>query len=138
MTPTKKVPFGDERQQWLDATVARLNPERLKALLFDLTDIHSPTGAVREASEFMTATLEGIGMSARYMPMNDRTGNVLAEKRGTGGGAAVMLYCPIDTHLEGNEDDYPWVGPHQFIDLHPKAKQLDDWVYGLGASNPKG
>ncbi|WP_176590826.1 M20 family metallopeptidase [Sphingobium sp. EM0848] len=138
MKPTVQIPFGEQRQKWLDATIARLDPERLKRLLFALTDIHSPTGATRNASEFMAARLGAIGMNARYMPMNERTGNVLAERRGSGGGAAVMLYCPIDTHLEGNEDDQPWVGPSHFVDLHPKAKQLGDWVYGLGASNPKG
>ncbi|MFC0303903.1 M20 family metallopeptidase [Rhizorhabdus histidinilytica] len=138
MTITIPVPFGEERQRWLDATVARLDPARLQRLLFGLTDIHSPTGATRAASEFMASTLRTIGMDARYLPMNDRSGNVLAERRGSGGGAAVMLYAPIDTHLEGNEDDQPWVGPPGFVDLAPRAQASGDWVYGLGASNPKG
>lgn len=138
MLTTTPVAFGPERQRWLAATVARLNPERLKQLLFALTDIHSPTGATREASQFMAQRLGEIGMDARYMPMSERTGNVLAERRGSGGGAAVMLYAPIDTHLEGNEDDQPWVGPADFVDLQPRAKQVGDWIYGLGSSNPKG
>lgn len=138
MMATAQVPFGEARQRWLDATIARLDPERLAQLLFALTDIHSPTGAAREASVFMAERLGAIGMNARYMPMSEKTGNVLAERRGSGGGAAVMLYAPIDTHLEGNEDDQPWVGPPGFVDLYPRARRQGDWVYGLGASNPKG
>lgn len=137
MQETIDIPLGEERQRWLDATIARLDPERLKTLLFGLTDIHSPTGATRAASEYMTDHLRSIGMDARYLPMNDRTGNVLGEKRGSGGGAAVMLYAPIDTHLEGNDDDQPWVGPPGFVDLQPRATMTGDWVYGLGSSNPK-
>lgn len=137
MQDTIDIPLGEERQRWLDATIARLDPERLKTLLFGLTDIHSPTGATRAASEYMADHLRSIGMDARYLPMNDRTGNVLGEKRGSGGGAAVMLYAPIDTHLEGNDDDQPWVGPPGFVDLQPRATMTGDWVYGLGSSNPK-
>lgn len=138
MKPTTQIPFGAQRQQWLDATIACFDPDRLQRLLFALTDIHSPTGAAREASEYMAQTLRSIGMNARYMPMSERTGNVLAERRGSGGGAAVMLYAPIDTHLEGNADDEPWVGPSGFVDLAPQARMEKDWVFGLGASNPKG
>lgn len=85
----------------------------------------------------MAGHLEAIGMTARYLPMSDLSGNVLAERRGTGGGASVMLYSPIDTHLEGDAQDEPWVGPSHFVDLKPQSKILGDWVYGLGASNPK-
>jgi acetylornithine deacetylase/succinyl-diaminopimelate desuccinylase-like protein len=69
--------------------------------------------------------------------MNARSGNVLAERRGAGGGASLLLYAPVDTHLEGSADDYPWVGPAGFPDLVPEARVVDDWVYGLGSSNPK-
>lgn len=138
MRPTAELPLDPERQRWFEATVARLDPVRLKRLLFALTDIHSPTGAARAASEYMTGTLRAVGMDARYMPMTERSGNVLAERRGRGGGAAVMLYAPIDTHLEDSDADNPWVGPSDFVDLHANARESRDWVFGLGASNPKG
>lgn len=137
MGATRQIPFGEERDQWYERTISHLNGDRLKQRLARLVDIHSPTGAVREASEFMVATLQQIGMDARYMPMSEVTGNVFAEKRGSGGGGGVMLYAPIDTHLEDSEEDQPWVGPEHFIDLHAKAVVEGDWVYGLGASNPK-
>lgn len=137
MQTTIQEPLSADQQRWFEATVACLDPERLKRLLAALTDIHSPTGATREASEFMAAHLASVGMNARYLPMSERTGNVLAERRGSGGGAAVMLYAPIDTHLEGDERDEPWIGPPGFVDLKPTAKVEGDWVYGLGSSNPK-
>lgn len=137
MHSTDTAAFDNQRLAWFEATVNRLNPQRLQRLLADLIDVHSPTGAAGAASQFMAARLNELGMTTRYLPMSDISGNVLAEKRGTGGGAAVMLYSPIDTHLEGNGEDEPWIGPPHFVDLKPQSKIVGDWVYGLGASNPK-
>ncbi len=130
--------FSAQQQAAYERACARLNPQRLQRLLVQLTDIHSPTGATRQASEFMAGYLESVGLNARYRPMNDKTGNVVAEKRGSGEGASLMLYSPIDTHLEGNASDRPWIGDPDFVDLHPVARAEKDWVFGLGASNPKG
>ena len=55
---------------------------------------------------------------------------------GRGGGANVLLYCPIDTHIEP-ELDVPTVGPELRDDMLPHARVEDDLVIGLGASNPK-
>ena len=68
MELTKKIPFTPEQTQWYEEARAKLNPERLQELLFDLTNIHSPTGAVREASEFMTDHFQKMGMKSRYYP----------------------------------------------------------------------
>jgi acetylornithine deacetylase/succinyl-diaminopimelate desuccinylase-like protein len=135
---TAPLPFSTEQQAWYEQAGAKLNSRRLQKLLFDLTNIHSPTGAAREASQFMADYLSKAGMSASYRPMNAQSGNIVAEKRGSGGGAALMLYSPIDTHLESDESDKPWVGPSHYVDLHPTARMQEDWVFGLGASNPKG
>lgn len=130
--------FSAEQQAWYEQVCAKLDPKRLQKLLFALTGIHSPTGAAREASEFMARHLASVGMDASYRPMTEISGNVVAEKRGSGGGASLMLYAPIDTHLESDERDRPWAGDRDFVDLHPRAISEGDWVYGLGASNPKG
>ena len=100
MKPTTSLPFSAQQDQWYEQARARLNPRRLKQLLFDISNIHSPTGATRQASEFMSRHLQGIGMKSRYYPMSDITGNVVGERRGSGGGATVLLYAPIDTHLD--------------------------------------
>ena len=137
MPITRKLPFTPHQQALYEKVCARLDADRLKQLLFDLTDIHSPTGATRAASEFIAGKLAAAGLTSAYKPMSQTTGNVLAERRGSGGGAALLLYAPIDTHLEGDHSDYPWVGPDRTADLMPRAKMVGDWVYGLGSSNPK-
>lgn len=137
MQPTTPVPFSPEQQRWYEKACQRIDAARLTERLFRLTDIHSPTGATREASEFIASELASAGLKAQYRPMSGTTGNVFAEHRGAGGGATLLLYAPIDTHLEGDASDYPWAGPQQFADLAPRAKRVGDWVYGLGSSNPK-
>ncbi len=137
MKPTTQHPFSEQQQQWYEQACSKLDPQRLKKLLFELTDIHSPTGATRNASQFMAEHINALGMPAKYHPMNDISGNVLGELRGSGDGATLLLYAPIDTHLEGDDSDYPWAGPTQTIDMKPSAHMVDDWVYGLGSSNPK-
>ncbi len=139
MNPTQQIPFTAEQMRMYEAARARINPKRLQQLLFDLTNIHSPSGAAREASEFMQGYLANMGMTtSRYYPMNDITGNVMAEKKGSGNGANLLLYSPIDTHLDRTPGEEILVGEGKEADLQPFAQQLDDWVFGLGASNPKG
>lgn len=138
MNPTKHIPFTAQQQSFYEAARARINPKRLQQLLFDITNIHSPSGSARAASEFMQQYLDNMGMTrSRYYPMNDVTGNVLAEKRGSGNGANLLLYAPIDTHLDRTPGEEILVGEGKEADLQPFAQQVDDWVFGLGASNPK-
>lgn len=137
MEPTTAMPFTPEMEMAYANARNCLNAGRLKQLLFDITNIHSPTGATGEVVEFVSGRMEQIGLRPTIDPMTDISANVLGERRGSGGGATLLLYAPIDTHLEGDESDYPWAGPEQFVDLKPEATMVDDWVYGLGSSNPK-
>jgi acetylornithine deacetylase/succinyl-diaminopimelate desuccinylase-like protein len=138
MQSTTPAEFSAEQMQWYEQACAKIDPKRLQNLLFALTDIPSPTGAARAASEHMRGYLEDIGMAARYQPMSFSSGNVLAELRGSGGGASVLLYAPIDTHLELDEAESILTGGTGEADMQKSAQQVDDWVFGLGASNPKG
>ena len=136
---TTPVPFSAEQKQWFEQACAKIDPKRLQRLLFDLTDIHSPTGATRAAGEFMVAHLGKVGFEAGSQPLTDTSGNVKAQYKGSGGGASVMLYAPIDTHLECTPAERALLtGPATEADMQPRAQQVDDWVFGLGASNPKG
>lgn len=138
MQSTVTVPFSTEQMKWYEQACARIDPQRLQRLLFELTSIHSPTGAAGAASQFMASHLESVGLSARYQPMSATSGNVLAERRGSGGGASMLLYAPIDTHLECDEAEKILTGEAPEADMQPTARMIDDWVFGLGASNPKG
>ena len=82
---------------------------------------------------------EHLGEHSRYQPVSEDTGNAIGEIRGSGGGASLLLYAPIDTHIEADaEKDLPWVGPEFRADMLPKGFARGDLVYGLGAANPKG
>jgi acetylornithine deacetylase/succinyl-diaminopimelate desuccinylase-like protein len=137
MEPTVMRPFTPTQQVAYANARAKLSAERVKQLLFEITNIHSPTGATGEVTKFVAGRMTEIGLKPRLDRMSDISSNVLGEKRGSGGGATLLLYAPIDTHLEGDESDFPWAGPKQFADLRPEAKIVGDWVYGLGSSNPK-
>ncbi len=130
--------LSDVQSRWLEAARSRINSGRLKHLLVELTDIHSPTGAERRACEFLVQYLRKLGFDAQYQEVDEDSGNLIARLAGTGGGASLMLYAPIDTHLEATAAaDLPWVGPSLRADMLPHAREQNGLVIGLGASNPK-
>lgn len=136
--PGSIAAFDASRQRWYDAACARISTARLSQLVFALTDIHSPTGAERAAAEFLAAHLADAGFDARYQPVTERSGNVIGTLPGTGTGPHLMLYAPLDTHLDAEpEKDIPWVGTRLRADMLPRAELRGDTVIGLGASNPK-
>ena len=135
---TVQLALSPEQERWYTDACARLDSERLKRLLIGLVDIPSPTGAERQANEFMANYLrERLGRGL-YQPINEDTGNAIGEIRGAGGGASLLLYAPIDTHLEGDAaHDLPWAGPTLRADMIPRGYAEGDMVFGLGAANPK-
>jgi acetylornithine deacetylase/succinyl-diaminopimelate desuccinylase-like protein len=125
------------QRQWFDAAAALIDIDRLYRVNCEITSIHSPTGRERAASEYMTRYLEAMGVEASYQAMGEASGNAVGRIRGKGDGPSLLLYAPIDTHLEGNADDLPWVGPSLRPDMVPEVREADGLVIGLGASNPK-
>ncbi|TGD88244.1 acetylornithine deacetylase [Mycolicibacterium sp. CH28] len=127
----------DTRRAMYAAVCDRLNPDRFRDLLVNLINIHSPTGLERQASEFMAGYLrDTVGIETSYQPMNEHSGNAFGERLGSGGGSRLLLYAPIDTHIDP-ESDVPWVGSRLRPDMLPRAQIDGDLVIGLGASNPK-
>jgi acetylornithine deacetylase/succinyl-diaminopimelate desuccinylase-like protein len=127
-----------EQRKWYEAACEKIDQQRLKQLIFDLTAHHSPTGAEREASEFMTEYMNNFGMDAKYQAITETSGNTVGRVHGSGDGPNLMLYAPIDTLLEGDpEKDLPHAGPEMRADMLPSPYIDGDLVIGLGASNPK-
>ena len=123
---------------WFDAAAAQIDVARLRDLIREITAIHSPTGRERAACEFMAGHLRETGLDSRYQPMGPRSGNVVARLPGRRvDGASLLLYAPIDTHLEGSDEDVPWVGPALRADMVPTVTERGDALVGLGAANPK-
>src|SRR6185503_7024557 len=129
--------FSAEQRGWYQAAASKIDVERMRRLNREITAIHSPTGRERAASEYMTRYLADAGLEASYQPMGEQSGNAVGRIRGSGGGSSLLLYAPIDTHLEGNAEDLPWVGPSLRADMVPEVSEADGLVIGLGASNPK-
>ena len=135
---TASVSLNDEQRQWFEQACARIDPERLKRLVFELTNRHSPTGMEKQASEFLVDYMNQAKLDAHYQPVSEQSGNSIGRIAGSGEGPNVLLYAPIDTHLDSSIDiDVPWVGPSLRDDMIPKAQIRGDTVIGLGASNPK-
>jgi len=139
------VALDAERQALFDAACGRIDPARLRRRLQQMTAIHSPTGAEAPLARFLSEHLREAGALATVQEIDADSANMHALLRGSGGGPSVMLYAPIDTHLEADPAiDIPWVGPELRADMMPIDPALplssdpEELVIGLGASNPKG
>src|SRR3954470_20359010 len=104
-TPLGHPELSAEQRTWFESASALIDTERLYRLNRELTAIHSPTGRERAASEYMVRYLGDIGLEATYQPMGELSGNAIGRIRGSGGGPSLLLYAPIDTHLEATSDD---------------------------------
>jgi acetylornithine deacetylase/succinyl-diaminopimelate desuccinylase-like protein len=131
--------LSSEQQGWLDASLACVERDHLRDLVAAMVSIPSPTGDERPLAQFLSARLAQNGLNGRYQPIDDRQGNALGRYSGKGGGADLLLYAPIDTHLTGTaEEDVPWSGPEVRRDRQPFPILEDGLVIGLCAENPKG
>jgi len=131
--------FSPEQSKWRDAALGKIDLDRLRELIVEMTAIPSPTGEERRLAEHLVARMQSVGIEARYQPIDERQGNALGCRRGSGDGASLLLYAPIDTHIAGDEaEDCPWIGPHVREDMRPHPIVRDGLVIGLCAENPKG
>lgn len=129
--------LSDEQQHHYERALALLDKDKLQRLLYNLTDIHSPTGSTGAVCRYLLDHLKQLGVDTKYLPITDQSAAGIARVNGIGGGANLLLYAPIDTHLEGDDSDFPWAGPTRTVDLKPEALEIGDWIFGLGSSNPK-
>jgi acetylornithine deacetylase/succinyl-diaminopimelate desuccinylase-like protein len=129
--------LSPEQRGWFESAAALIDIDTIYRINREIAAIHSPTGRERAASEYMTRYLAEIGIEPRYQPMGLMSGNAIGRIRGSGSGPSLLLYAPIDTHLDATEDDVPWVGRRLRPDMIPEVRERDGLLIGLGASNPK-
>ena len=128
-----------KRQELTAQAWAHISTERLRDLTASLVDVPSPTGDEAPLARHIAALLGASGVEAHVQPLDDRQANAWGRLRGDGSGPDLMLYAPIDTMTAGDEgEDLPWAGPRLRPDMRTPAQMTDDYVIGLGASNPKG
>ncbi len=133
----KPLPFSDEQKDYYEKACTALDKLRMRDLLTDLVNIHSPTGAEAEASYFLKKYLEEAGFRSTFQQTGPESGNAWGSI-GEPTGPSLMLYAPIDTHLEADPDyDLPYTGEFLRADMLPEAVVDGDLVVGLGAANPK-
>ncbi|HEV7977636.1 hypothetical protein [Amycolatopsis sp.] len=131
--------LDEARRRWTEQAWARIDRERLRDLIVAMVDIASPTGDEAPLARHISRTLADRGIESHTMYLDDRQANSWGRLRGDGTGPDLLLYAPIDTVTSGTvEEDVPWAADTLRPDLTARAMAVDDYVIGLGASNPKG
>ena len=120
---------------------AQISEDGLRRRITEMAAIASPTGEERALAEYLVAAMADAGLASTYQPIDSKQGNALGRLHGTStvGGADLLLYAPIDTHILGDEvEDCPWIGPSVRPDMRPQPFDEGGFVVGLCAENPKG
>lgn len=126
------------RRALFERACQHIDAARLQRRLADIVDIHSPTGAEKPLAEFLREHLAAIGLHSACQPITPTSANVWGRLTGKGDGPSLMLYAPLDTHLEADAStDLPWAGPTLTSDMRVPGSVRGQTVVGLGASNPK-
>jgi acetylornithine deacetylase/succinyl-diaminopimelate desuccinylase-like protein len=132
------LPLGKEREQWVKRAWNAIDESNLAELNRMMASIPSPTGEERRLAQAIVDVMNISGMAAYYQPMDDDQGNAVGRIAGTGNGADLLLYAPLDTAFSTNEEEEcPWIGdrlPEEMTNAYVR----DGEVVGMGAENPKG
>jgi acetylornithine deacetylase/succinyl-diaminopimelate desuccinylase-like protein len=136
---TARTSLSPRQASWAEAACAAVSIERLRELAVALTSVPSPTGEEGPLAELIAAELSAGGVRGQVDPLDGTSANAWGKRAGTGTGASLLLYAPIDTLTVGTDDeDVPWIGEEVRPDERALGRVDGDLVTGLGASNPKG
>jgi acetylornithine deacetylase len=110
----------------------------------ELTDIFSPTGAERPASEYVYKTMLSMGLRTRLQDLSETRANALGELSGTGGGYSLMFNGHMDISYTGKETYVPGGDYTMFkesagttgFSMEP-CRVENGWLRGNGVRNMK-
>lgn len=134
MITTGTLPLDTQRQGWVDDAWQAVDRSTLRDLVAEMTEIPSPTGREGRLARFLVERMRRAGLTANLQALDDDRANAVGWLGESGDGPDLLLYAPIDTHLDA--DDARWL-PSDRPDLEPHASVDGDVVVGLGAENPK-
>ena len=85
---TANASLSQDQQQYFEAAKSLLDKDKLKSLLFRLTDIHSPTGSTEAACSMLVEHIrDTLSVDAKVMSMAGESAAGYARLKGEGGGA---------------------------------------------------
>ena len=91
---TSSASLSQEQQRYFEAARALLDSEKLKDLLFRLTDIHSPTGSTQEACSMMVEHIrDTLSVDAKVLSMAGESAAGYARLKGEGGWGKPIAVC---------------------------------------------
>ena len=126
-------------EETLAKAQAFVTRERLVNALRLLVDTASPTGEEGPLARKVVKRLRNAGIDAREQALDARQSNALGVLPGAGTGPSLLLHSPLDTVTANNaEEDLPWAGAELRSDMQSKSRLEGDFLFGLGAQNPKG
>ena len=138
-TPPVTLTLGKEREQWIQRAWDAIDESKLAELNRMMASIASPTGEEKQLAMTLVGVMSNSGIHAQYQPMDDDQGNAVGRIAGTGNGADLLLYAPLDTAFSINEEEEcPWVGDRLPAEMTTNAYVRGGEVVGMGAENPKG
>src|SRR6516225_8838002 len=133
------LPLGKEQEHAIHRAWNAIDENQLGELNRLMASIPSPTGEEQQLAQAIVDVMNKSGISASYQRMEDDQGNAIGCIRGTGGGADLLLYAPLDTAFSSNaEEECPWIGDRFPAEMTTRAYVRDGDVVGMGAENPKG
>jgi acetylornithine deacetylase/succinyl-diaminopimelate desuccinylase-like protein len=135
----ESLPLGKEREQWVKRAWEAIDEGKLAELNRVMASIPSPTGEERRLALSIVDIMKDSGIDAFWQPMADDQGNAVGRIAGSGNGADLLIYAPLDTAFSTNEEEEcPWVGDRLPDEMTTDAFVRDGEVVGMGAENPKG
>jgi acetylornithine deacetylase/succinyl-diaminopimelate desuccinylase-like protein len=128
-----------DHEEWIKRAWEAIDETTLGELNRLMASIPSPTGEEGRLARAMVDVMNQSGISAFYQPMDDAQGSAIGRLSGTGDGADLLLYAPLDTAFSmDEEEECPWIGDRLPGEMTTNAYVRDGDVVGMGAENPKG
>lgn len=138
-TEAVALALDKEREQWIKRAWDAIDESKLAELNRMMASIASPTGEEKQLAMALVDVMSHTGIHAHYQPMDDDQGNAVGRLTGTGNGADLLLYAPLDTAFSTDEEEEcPWIGDRLPAEMTTNAYVRNGEVVGMGAENPKG